>query len=461
MFGDPNYFCEQIAKRSNLQEGAKGVLNIIIHLYRNQDNKITNKEFARIVGIPVPVISAVRGELIKSGLLETKNLLSSQAKIWIEAQLKLKFTSEFFNEFSPQLNHLSKRHQTFFKKVITSLEHRPTPEYKYDQSRSNYITVIKRALLMARNGDIEGKRIVLLGDDDGLAVALAFLNCAREIFVIDIDPRILQYIQEFAEENNFNKVVRTQLWDIRSAFPKEWLNSYDVFEMDPPYTVSGFQLFVDRALSLINPANNVRGYISFGNKSPFEKWSCQEYLNSSGIVIEEFIPNFNRYRGATILGNSSNLYVVSTVSQKLRRTDSQFQKEAIYTFDEIKTKDLPTVGYQIIAEMYGVRQEFLTDVTILSKLASDALERSELHTEEVFIKEYSPYGLSIIYILVESHCHIHTWPEHDYMSLDLFVCEAEEKAETFFRLLMEKIQPVDYHKFQFYRGRPPVLKKGK
>jgi S-adenosylmethionine decarboxylase proenzyme len=461
MFGDPNYFCEQIARRSNLQEGAKGVLDIIIHLYRNQDNKITNKEFARIVGIPVPVISAVRGELIKSGLLETKNLLSSQAKIWIKAQLKLKFTSEFFNEFSPQLNYLSKKHQTFFKKVITSLERRPTPEYKYDQSRSNYITVIKRALLMARNGDIEGKRIVLLGDDDGLAVALAFLNCAREIFVIDIDPRILQYIQEFAEENNFDKVVRTQLWDIRSAFPKEWLNSYDVFEMDPPYTVPGFQLFVDRALSLINPVNNVRGYISFGNKSPFEKWSCQEYLNSSGIVIEEFIPNFNRYRGATILGNSSNLYVVSTVSQKLRRTDSQSQKEAIYTFDEVKTKDLPTVGYQIIAEMYGVRQEFLTDATILSKLTSDALERSKLHTEEVFIKEYSPYGLSIIYILVESHCHIHTWPEHDYMSLDLFVCEAEEKAEAFFRLLMEKIQPVDYHKFQFYRGRPPVLKKGK
>ncbi len=456
MFGDPNVFCEQIAKRSNLQEGSKGVLNIIIHLYRNQDNKITNKEFARLVGIPVPVISAVRGELMKSGLLETKNLLSSGAKIWIEDQLMLKFTSDFFTEFSPQSNYLSKRYQTFFKKVITILEARPTPEYKYDQSRSNYITVIKRALLMARNGDVEGKKIVLLGDDDGLAVALAFLNCAREIFVIDIDPRILQYIHEFAEENSFDKVLHTQLWDIRSAFPRKWLNSYNVFEMDPPYTVPGFQLFVDRALSLINPEYNVRGYISFGNKSPFEKWNCQGYLNSSGLVIEEFIPNFNRYRGATILGNSSNLYVVSTVSQKLRRADSQLQKKAIYTFDEIKTKDLPTVGYQIIAEMYGVRKEFLTDATLLSQLTSDALERSKLHTEEVFIKEYSPYGLSIIFILVESHCHIHTWPEHDYMSLDLFVCDAEEKAETFFKILLEKIQPIDFHKFQFYRGQPPV-----
>jgi len=457
MFGDSKNFCEQIARRSNLQEGVKGVLDIIIHLYRNQNNKITNKEFARLVGIPVPVISAVRGELMKSGFLKTKNLLSSQGKIWTEAQLMLKFSNEFFTEFTPQLNNLSKAHQTFFKKVIKALEARPSPEYKYDQSRSNYVTVIKRALLMARNGDVEGKKIVILGDDDGLAIALAFLNCAREIFVMDIDPRILQYISEFAEENDFDNVLHTQLWDIRSAFPSEWLNKYDVFEMDPPYTVSGFQLFVDRAISLINPEHSFRGYISFGNKSPFEKWKCQEYLNSGGLVIEEFIPNFNRYKGATILGNSSNLYVVSTVPQKLRRVDSQFQKKAIYTFDEVKSKDLPTVGYQIIAEMYGVRNEFLTDAAILSELTSVALENSKLHTEEVFIKEYSPYGLSIIYILVESHCHVHTWPEHDYMSLDLFVCEAEEKAEIFFRLLLEKIQPVDYHKFQFYRGRPPVF----
>ena len=185
MFGDPHTIFKKIAKRSNLQEGAEGVSKILVNLYRNQDNIITNKEFSRIVGIPVPVVSAVKGELIKEGILETKNILTSSAKKWLENKLKLKFSSEFFVEFTPYSKELSKRYLDYFKSVIKFLESRPKPEYKFDQSRSNYVTVIKRALLMARNGDVEGKRIVLLGDDDGLAIALASLGCAREIFVIE------------------------------------------------------------------------------------------------------------------------------------------------------------------------------------------------------------------------------------------------------------------------------------
>jgi predicted methyltransferase len=402
LFGEPNEFTWQIAQKSKLREGSDGIDKIIRQLYRNQDHKLTNKEFAKLVGIPVPVVSAVRGELIKAEFLKTKNILSSKAISWIEKELGLRFDYSFFQGFSP--SSPSNEHLSFFKPIIDALDDRPPPEYKYDQTRSTTETVLKRALIMARNGDVEGRKIVLLGDDDGLSMALAHLDCAREIVVIDIDSRILKVIEDFSKRNNYSTLIRTHLWDIRTAFPKEWLNYFDTFEMDPPYTVSGFKLFVSRALSLINPSSTSHGYISFGNKSPFEKWECQEHLNTNGLVIEEFIPNFNSYIGATIL----------------------------------------------------VSNEILTNVTLLKEIASLGLEHSQLHAEEVFLKEYSPYGLSVIFILVESHCHIHTWPEHNYLSLDLFVCEAKEKAETFFHYLLKRINPVDYHKFQFYRGRPQL-----
>ncbi|MFX0123065.1 MAG: adenosylmethionine decarboxylase [Candidatus Hodarchaeota archaeon] len=458
MFGDPQSFFSTIAKKSHLKEGERGVERIIIELYRWQNQKITNKELSRNVRIPVPVLSAVRGELVKVGFLETKSVFSIAAIEWVQENLGLSYSFEFLQDFiSDSTFKISEKYTEFFRPVIEYLNLRPRPEYKYDQSRSTPETVIKRALLMLKNGDVEGKRVVLLGDDDGVSLVLGFLQCAKEIFVVDIDSRVLEFINSFIQERNLTNVLSTQLWDIRTSFPKKWWHRFNTFEMDPPYTVVGFKLFFDQALTLLDPMIGGRGYISFGVKSPHETWACQQHLLEAGFSIEEFYPGFNRYHGATILGNTSNLYVVSSVPQKLRLFELKHPKTAIYTFDEEKVEDLPTVGYQIIAEFYGVDSIFLKESELLVNLIKRSIEKSQLRMEEMFVKEYSPYGLSIIAILVESHCHLHTWPEWDYLSLDIFVCEASEKAEKLFQYLLKGIDPLDYHKFQFFRGRPPVL----
>ncbi|MFX1536833.1 MAG: adenosylmethionine decarboxylase [Promethearchaeota archaeon] len=458
MFDDPQSFFSMMAKKSHLKEGEMGVERIIVEIYRRQNQKITNKELSRSVRIPVPVLSAVKGELLKVGFLKTKNILSTAAIEWIHENLGLTYSYEFFQDFIlDSTSRVSKKYIEFFKPVIEYLNRRPPPEYKYDQSRSTPETVIKRALLMLKNGDVEGKKIAILGDDDGVALALGFLQCAKEILVLDIDFRVLKFIDSFTQKKNLNNVLKTQSWDIRTSFPKKWWNRFDTFEMDPPYTVNGFKLFFDQAITLLDPRKGGRGYISFGVKSPHETWACQQYLLEAGFSIEEFIPGFNRYHGATILGNTSNLYVVSSVPQKVRLFETKHPKRAIYTFDEKKVKDLPTVGYQIVAEFYGVKSTFLKESEPLTNLLKQSIENSQLHMEEMFVKEYSPHGLSIIAILVESHCHLHTWPEWDYLSLDIFVCEASEKAEKLFQYLLKGIDPLDYHKFQFFRGRPPVI----
>ncbi len=458
MFGDPQTFCRLIAEKSNLQEGTKGVERIILEMYRRQTQKMTNKELSRYVRIPIPVLSAVRGEMLKVGFLETKSILSNTAIKWIQNRMGLSYSYEFLQDFNIDSSlKVSKKYLDFFNPVIEYLNRRPPPEYKYDQSRSIPETVLKRALLMLRNGDVEGKRIAILGDDDGVSLALGFLGCAKEILVIDIDSRILEFIDSFAHEKKLVNVLNTQLWDIRTTFPKKWQHHFDTFETDPPYTVSGFKLFIDQALTLLDPIEGGRGYVSFGNKSPHDTWACQQHLLEAGFSIEEFFQDFNRYHGATILGNTSNLYVISSVPQKLRLLETKHSEKTIYTFDEKKVKDLPTVGYQIIAEFYGVKPTYLNEAKKLTDILQSGIKKSQLHMEEMFVKEYSPYGLSIIAILVESHCHLHTWPEWDYLSLDIFVCEASEKAEKLFQYLLKIIDPLDYHKFQFFRGRPPSI----
>lgn len=455
MFGDPETFFQKIAQNCDLREGANGIYRVIFEMFRRQEEKVSNKNLARIVRIPVPVLSAVRGELVKAEFLKTKSLFSSQAIEWIQSELNLKFTQNFFAKFiSASTLSLTQNYLDYFDPVIKYLNTRPSPEYKYDQSRSTSDTVIKRALLMLKNGDVEGKRIVILGDDDGVSIALGFLHCAKEIFVIDIDSRILNFIDDFSSQNNLTSILHTQLWDIRTTLPQQWWQKYDTFETDPPYTVTGFKLFLNQATNLLSLRPGGRGYISFGAKTPFETWACQQHLITSGYAIDEFLQNYNRYHGATLLGNTSNMYVISSVQQKRRIFETKQSESAIYTFDEAKIKNLPTVGYQIIAEFYGVNSVFLHDLQKLRNIVETGIMQSGLKQEEIFTKEYSPYGLSLIIILVESHCHLHTWPEHNYLSLDLFVCEEAEKAERLFEYLLDHINPVDYHKFQFFRGNP-------
>ncbi len=458
MFGDVQSFFRTIADRSQLREGSKGIERIIREMFRFQEKKISNKELSKLVQIPVPVLSAVRSELLKEGFLKTKSLFSSEALKWIKGELGLLYKIDFLQDFISLSNlQVSGKYLDFFDPVIEFLNKRPPPEYKYDQSRSTPETVLKRALLMLKNGDVEGKRITILGDDDGVSMALAFLNCAKEIFILDVDSRVLEVITAFANEYSFNDIIKTQLWDLRTSFPKEWLGRYDTFETDPPYTVTGFKLFIDQAIKLLNPLTGGSGYISFGSKSPYETWACQQHLLESGFVINTFCTDFNQYHGATILGNSSNLYVVNTVPRKVRLLEKKHPETAIYTFDDLKLKDLPTVGYQIIAEFYGVKKEFLTDSKILEDVLKRGIASSDLQMDELYVKEYSPYGLSLVAILVESHCHLHTWPEHNYLSIDLFVCDEKEKAEKLFHYLLKEINPIDYHKFQFFRGKPPII----
>ena len=35
---------------------------------------------------------------------------------------------------------------------------------------------------------------------------------------------------------------------------------------------------------------------------------------------------------------------------------------------------------------------------------------------------FSPYGVSGVIIIQESHLTIHTWPEHQYAAIDIFTC---------------------------------------
>jgi S-adenosylmethionine/arginine decarboxylase-like enzyme len=39
--------------------------------------------------------------------------------------------------------------------------------------------------------------------------------------------------------------------------------------------------------------------------------------------------------------------------------------------------------------------------------------------------QFEPQGRTIVFILSESHFTVHTYPEHNYLSLDIYICNPE------------------------------------
>ncbi len=80
-------------------------------------------------------------------------------------------------------------------------------------------------------------------------------------------------------------------------------------------------------------------------------------------------------------------------------------------------------------------RQLIADIWLGQKLTQVELDhaisviRSEFTVLREFEHQYTPYGLTKVFILSESHCIIHTYPEQNFISIDLFVCDPSADLE--------------------------------
>ena len=127
-------------------------------------------------------------------------------------------------------------------------------------------------------------------------------------------------------------------------------------------------------------------------------------------------------------------------------------------------------GLHLTADLYGCRTDaaLLVDARALSRLCRDAVAQVNLTVvdEKFFTFPYydgHPGGVTGAVLLAESHLAIHTWPERDGATLDVYVCnftsDNTSKAEGVYRTLINALKPGDVLVERVQRGRDLPLKK--
>ena len=83
-----------------------------------------------------------------------------------------------------------------------------------------------------------------------------------------------------------------------------------------------------------------------------------------------------------------------------------------------------TLGKHLIIEISDVAEpSMLRDATFLDNLLRTAAEKSGATTLNSFFHHFGgDHGVTGVVALAESHISIHTWPEHGYAAIDIFVC---------------------------------------
>jgi hypothetical protein len=315
----------EAAKKSGIP--AKKIWDLIYYL--GQNGTLNSKALSKLTGIAKSGIDNVAQNLNSLINVDSDNY---SLKVPIDNSNENSFITKDYK--TEEDLWLLIKDRNFFVNQKRSEEfgkQRKAANRDLDQFYATSETVAKRGALLNYFGDIAGKRILLLGDDDLTSAAIATYKTAKEIMVLDIDSNILSDVTKISSVNGLN--ISTVEYDVRNALPKDLANRFDVVFTDPPYTKDGFSLFLSRAVeALSNKNSSARVYICYGNSDRAKEryLPIYETILKSNTLIRWVFDKFNRYNGAESIGSSSSLFVLDTTSKTQKLLNGNY-KGKLYT----------------------------------------------------------------------------------------------------------------------------------
>ena len=183
----------------------------------------------------------------------------------------------------------------------TFKEHRVKPNHEISQWYMKTSQLKKQVNFLFKN--ITCKNMLFLGDGDGVAILLTLMLQQKKafniqnIYVFDIDERELNLYNNLYQKfcDNKNVTFKTVRYNIFDAPPKKFINYFDCFYINPPYSTTttpkglGFNLWLERCVEM--STKDAKGIIVYPVKD----------IKSEITEVKENIFNFIKERQFNIL----------------------------------------------------------------------------------------------------------------------------------------------------------------
>jgi N4-bis(aminopropyl)spermidine synthase len=307
----------EVASAVGLAEGPSGVSDVLRAIARSEP--VAVREVSRMAELPVPIVAAVCNELRRRGVVDRARpvRLTTAGRELLAAQ------HADLGVICPECGGGGLVIPGALAGLAARLDQAaagaPSAKPELDQTHCTVTTKIRRVLAMHEAGALLGRRILLLGDDDLISVAVAAFAAAvgvtagiERLTVIDSDPDVLAWAGDQISGTGIDAELVEH--DLRRPLPGGLVGKFDVACTDPPYTVAGAELFLSRAVTGLAPEPGKRVFFSFGARRPDETLRVQQLIGSMGLAVRALWPNFNEYLGAGILAGTSHLYYLRSTA---------------------------------------------------------------------------------------------------------------------------------------------------
>jgi spermidine synthase len=117
------------------------------------------------------------------------------------------------------------------------------------------------------------------------------------------------------------------------------------------------------------------------------------------------------------------------------------------------------LGKHILVEFLGCSAEVLNDVNLVEQLMTTAAVKSGATVIQSSFHHFSPFGVSGVVVIQESHLAIHTWPEYQYAAVDLFTCGDSVDPWISFDFLKKNFKAQNQSAIEMHRGSLNLLNR--
>ena len=98
------------------------------------------------------------------------------------------------------------------------------------------------------------------------------------------------------------------------------------------------------------------------------------------------------------------------------------------------------IGKHAIIDLSGCDPTIIQNPDLINDILHRAARLAKVTVVGRQDHYFSPVGYSVVLVLEESHLSVHTWPEYNYISKDLFSCNLETDFKAVHDFLVEQFR---------------------